>query len=328
MRSTLESFLAVSWSLALSVAGCGVGAPAKEAATTQGSHAAAATTRELHPDATTGPPLRADLASRYDEAQAFLRQGRKTRALKLLREIASAAPDNLEVRFFMGIALRGRGLRDRAREDFDDLAREHPESPLGPTGLALLAIDDGRTQEARRQLARARASGHGSAWLALAEGKTLQMEGQDEAALERFRHASSEDPALAEAWTRQGMVLAAHGRFDEAEAAIRRALEASPNDLAALSQLALTLQRLGREEEARAVRDLHRRLVLVADLSLAPPGTSVRARRKLAAHFERSGKLREALAEYEALLGLEPNDDAVRARAAKIRTILQAREGH
>ena len=48
-------------------------------------------------------------------------------------------------------------------------------------------------------------------------------------ALDRYRRAARECPALADAWLRQGFALAASGRYDQAAKAMRRGLEEKPD---------------------------------------------------------------------------------------------------
>jgi Flp pilus assembly protein TadD len=65
-----------------------------------------------------------------------------------------------------------------------------------------------------------------------------------------FRRASQDNPQYGEAFVNLGLILASESRFSEAEQALRRAIEISPNRTTALSAEAMILMRLNRGDEA------------------------------------------------------------------------------
>ena len=65
-----------------------------------------------------------------------------------------------------------------------------------------------------------------------------------------FRQATQDNPQYGEAFVNLGLVLASESRFSEAEQALRKAIEISPNRTTALSAEGMVLMRLNRSGEA------------------------------------------------------------------------------
>lgn len=86
--------------------------------------------------------------------------------------------------------------------------------------------------------------------LPAALGEISLSQGKLHDALQHFDDALARDPHRGTSWSRKGYVLAQLGRRDEAEAALRRALELSPNDFNALEQLGELDHRAGRPDQA------------------------------------------------------------------------------
>ncbi len=87
--------------------------------------------------------------------------------------------------------------------------------------------------------------------------------GKEEVALEDFRHALDRDPTNADALREEAAALGRLGRWPEAEAACRHAIELSPGDWRTYSILSRLLRQQGRLDEA--VAEVQRALVLVPD---------------------------------------------------------------
>jgi tetratricopeptide (TPR) repeat protein len=77
-------------------------------------------------------------------------------------------------------------------------------------------------------------------------------EGPDATALELLDEIATAYPGLSAPWVNKGIVHAAAGRHEEAEAAFRRALEVAPGDAIAHAELGIVLRRQGRFAEADA----------------------------------------------------------------------------
>ncbi len=81
---------------------------------------------------------------------------------------------------------------------------------------------------------------------------TAMHEGPDETALELLDEIATAYPELSAPWVNKGIVHAAAGRDEEAEAAFRHALEVAPGNAIAHAELGIVLRRQGRFAEADA----------------------------------------------------------------------------
>jgi Flp pilus assembly protein TadD len=86
-------------------------------------------------------------------------------------------------------------------------------------------------------------------------GAEAMLKGDYAAALVYFREAAGVHADIAGLWVNLGVVYARHGKYEQAEAAYLRALEADDDEPSALTNLALVYQALGEEQLAVELRE-------------------------------------------------------------------------
>ena len=167
------------------------------------------------PRQSTGPMT---LENQLHVADVAGQSGDATLAMNMLRQAASAAPDNPDIqrRFARTLAEAG-DLRS---------ARMVLDAALARRDTAELRYDAGR--------------------LAI-------MEAQYGVALQHLDAALARNPRYVSALTARGVALDLAGKPEEAQASFRAALALQPNTSAALNNLGLSLLLQGKQEEARAV---------------------------------------------------------------------------
>jgi len=157
--------------------------------------------------------------------------------------------------------------------------------------MAQAYLQAGRTKEALDVLEGAMVSEPANAGLRNFYGQVCFMTGRNDAAEAAFRKALEIDPDLADAHNNLGALYDRTGRKDRAEAEYRQALAAPayPTPEKVLMNLGLLYASEGRDEEA--IRE-HRRAVEINP-------KYYQAHFELAALLDRTGRLDEAVREYE-----------------------------
>jgi tetratricopeptide (TPR) repeat protein len=138
-------------------------------------------------------------------------------------------------------------------------------------------------------------------------------EGPDETALELLDDLASAYPGLSAPWVNMGIVHAAAGRDEEAEAAFRRALEVAPGDAVAHAELGIVLRRQGRFAAADAAYQAA--LELDPDYALAWRNRGV----LLDLYLGRPAEALECYERYLQLLGGLESDEQVARWVAELR---------
>jgi|GEM_PF-1589604 len=158
------------------------------------------------------------------------------------------------------------GNVQQARTMYTRLASEHPNHPVPHHRLGVLAAKAGNLEEAMQHFSRARQTGDNSAELLCDIGYLHYLQNNYAAAEEQLRAAIAAEPEHKRAHNTLGLVLAEEGRFNEALAAFRRAV----NEAEALANLAYVQIQLGALQEAEA--NYHRALALNQSLKPAAEG--------------------------------------------------------
>jgi tetratricopeptide (TPR) repeat protein len=158
----------------------------------------------------------------------------------------------------------------------------------------------------------------------------LQMLHRDEEAMkliERFAEEPMEPFVRAKFYLNRGNIQAARRRYPEAEASFRRALELFPDGLAAQANLASVLAQMGRAAEAETLyeavlrfdpddRDTRENLLQVRAVRLILEGDDHARAGRRARMIE---AYRGALAAFEEVLRLDPDNSSARANMEKVR---------
>lgn len=127
--------------------------------------------------------------------------------------------DRAEGHYIAAMSAYLRGDFKTALAELDEVKKDAPDDPRLPAALGEIALSQGKLGEA----------------------------------LDHFEAALARDPNRGTSWSRKGYLLAQLGRRDEAEAALRRALELSASDFNALEQLGELAHKSGRADEAAAL---------------------------------------------------------------------------
>ena len=258
---------------------------------------------------------------------ALLRAGRPAAAETAFLQAARAAPWNPGPRLHLAqlyarqdraadsdrerrIFARLRPLQDRA-ELYERKAGDYPDSPRARHLLGLVYLEQGRLPEALERFREALELDPGFAATHHALGRLLQAQGRLPQAVRYLERACELDPKLLEAHVDLGSAYHRSSRYDLAVAAYERALALDPERPLIYSNLGMAHAMAGRlERAAGAFREGLKRAPDSADLHEA-----------LGQVYARQGKLGEAVAEWEAVLRLNPGHP--RAAAA----IREARGG-
>ena len=124
------------------------------------------------------------------------------------------------------------------------------ETANDPAAIAMAYSAAGRHAEAAREIELALRSHPEDAALRQSAARMLADAGDLEGAVEQAEVAIRLAPADPETWIALGELERRRGRPQEAYVAFRRAIERAPDDVRAVSGLALTADQLGFDEEA------------------------------------------------------------------------------
>lgn len=179
-----------------------------------------------------------------------LESGRFTDAAATCRRLLAIAPDDVELKLLLGLALGAQGRLDEAMPLLDVVARTRPGHAHPRRDLAELLVRLGRPAEAVT---------HFRAWLAQAPtdagahhalGLVLAELGEIEAAISHLHRAIAIDPGPAAGWSNLGMLLKIERRFNEAIEAHDAAVLRAPEDPQIRVNRAVALLHAGRLAEA------------------------------------------------------------------------------
>ncbi|TAN55471.1 MAG: tetratricopeptide repeat protein, partial [Rhodospirillales bacterium] len=220
--------------------------------------------------------------SSLDKALHLHRSGRLKEAERLYLQVLKASPAHEDARRLLAVLKHQSGRSSEALADLDRLLASRPLFPeaLANRGVVLAALGRADEAEAAFRQALELVPGFPDAVLQLAR-LLLAQERLDEVG--RLLARAPQD------WPVEKAALAHKlGAFDQAEAILRRALEARPDDAKLLEALVPVLTALGRHQEAIGTAR--------AALALAPSQPALR--HNLALALLGSGHLEEGWAEY------------------------------
>ena len=286
--------------------------------------------------------------ARIEEAARIAAEGDHDTAARLLREVVAADPDNAEAHFRLGVlledarddkaaveslatavkldpklidaylALGSAYLRLEDRRSaflaFNEAARLDPNSASAWFNLGVMYYLDGKHDTAVDALRKARSLRPDDPGIQFRLGMAEMNQGSMRDAKLSFNAALKLDPSLDEAWLNQANACTVLGDYEEAEAALERALELRPGWSDALN---------GRGVLARA-RDRSDEALDWFTQALAADPNNARVRLNLGSLHEARGDKRRAIAEYRTFLEQWQGDLATSEKVRRKLEILGA----
>jgi len=249
---------------------------------------------EIKPEIKTNP----DIAPLIAQAQAYARMGKHIDAAEFYRRAINAG-DNTRITFFyFVVSLMESGETTICINTIQEYLKQQPNdfSFLNLLGVVYKRV--GRFKDALVQLTRARdlEPQNNSTWLNLGNVYMDLREGKK--AEEMFLKAAELTPGDAEPVRLAGRALQSIGAFKDSESVFQRALAINPANAHAVADLARTLAFLEQSDEAIALLD--ERLAKTPDdvILLNAKGWI----------YKKNGKMDQAVAVFEALTRINPND--------------------
>lgn len=215
---------------------------------------------------------RGNYLAHLNVAVALSSQGDQQGALHHYHEVLRLQPNLAEAHAALGTALRRWGRTAEALPHLRRAVRMKPERARLRHSLAVALEELGRKDEAMVELRKAIELNPRLADAHYGLGALLQEQGKVDEALEHYRTALEINPDLNDLYAPTATLLARQGELGEAVRHYQEAVRRRPTPSACFN-LALTLERMGRIEEAR--RQYERALAL--DPGLEPARQRLRA---------------------------------------------------
>jgi tetratricopeptide (TPR) repeat protein len=198
--------------------------------------------------------LRSLLASSYfARGTELLDAGGSESAVTALRRAAELAPDDLEAQVNLGRALHNVLHHSEALKVFDRVIALNPATPLARfhRGMALHALGD--FDRAIADLTKEIETNPSYPPARLVRGLSYIGNAEWDRALRDLEVAAAAMPANASAQYGYARALIQAGKLAQAEAALRKAIDADPADPAPVNTLVTLLFRLERRDEAKTL---------------------------------------------------------------------------
>ena len=254
--------------------------------------------------------------------QVALSEKNYSLALERLQAALAAAPQADRLHHPLGLAYRGLGDMDKAREHLgrrgkvgvkpaDPLIDELPGLKTGERVFLLrghMAFRAGRFPEAVEAFRAALAAEPESVRARVNLGSALAQAGDRAAAIDSYRKALEIEPDNRAASFNLGILLAQAGDLTGAASALEGAVEIDPTDVEAHLELSRTLRRLGRGAEALVHASR------AAELDPSNPGSRVLEAQILV----QAGRYDDALDRLEAAYAVMPEAGRIVAALAKL----------
>jgi tetratricopeptide (TPR) repeat protein len=193
-------------------------------------------------------------------ARGYVRVLRLGSALLCVRMLLEREPDNIEALLTRAWIRESGGEPEKSSEDYRRALELNPERDDALLGLAKSLVRD-QPAEARTYFEQVitRQPDNLDALLGLAQAERIA--GEPDKARAALDQLLARDPKNSKALMERGALTLAAGKASEAETLLREAIAADPGNAEAHYQLYLCLeQQPGREEEAAAQRDTHKRV--------------------------------------------------------------------
>jgi tetratricopeptide (TPR) repeat protein len=182
---------------------------------------------------------------------AMAREGDEAGAMKEYRTALAIQPNMIEAQAALGTALHKQGRSAEALPHLQLAVRLRPDSARLRQTLAVTLEDLGRRDEAVVQLRKALELSPRFADAHYGLGSLLQKQGKTGEALQHYQKALEIDPDLDELYSPTATLLAARGDLLGAVRLFAESVQRRPDSPLAAYNLAVTLERLGKIDDAR-----------------------------------------------------------------------------
>ncbi len=184
----------------------------------------------------------------------------------LLRRAIAAAPQEAALHNNLGNVLRNLGRQGDAEASYHRALALNPLYGEAAYNLGVVLEDSGRSAAAVDAYRGALELGYAKAAVRVRIGAILMGQGKAELALEEIEAGLAADPNSFDAHYYHGLALAQVERFEDAVAALRRAVALRPASIEAMHALANNLKASNQDDEAAEV---YWRMIAVAPLDVA-----------------------------------------------------------
>ena len=244
------------------------------------------------------PPLGSapDIASLFQSAVGYHRQGDFVRAEALYREVLKKSPDQADALNNMGLVARAQKRPEAALAFFQKAITAAPGQADAHSNRGAVLQEMGRLEEALAAYREAVALKPDYVEAIVNEANALRLLGRPDEARLSYERAIALRPTLAEAFGGLGNALRALGRPEDALAAFRRATALKPSYAEAHLNLGVVLAELERTDEAIHA---YRGAIQIS------PGYA-EAHTNLGNALRSCGKLADSVAAHERALALKP----------------------
>ncbi|HPL64066.1 MAG TPA: tetratricopeptide repeat protein [Syntrophales bacterium] len=237
-----------------------------------------------------------DADTHYNIGNILARRGQTDEAVSHYREAIRFRPDSAGAHNNLGIALGRKGDNEGAIAHFREAIRINPgfEDALKNLQVAMNKMDKTKRPSAVEQTA---GITEGTENRDVRAGLEMVRKGDLDAAVRQFRKALNANPDSLEALTNLGLALAHQGKIDEAIPFFRKALKIKPELPEVHNSLGVALARTGKTDEAVS----HLRQAIRINPKFA------KAHNSLGVILARTGRAEEGLNHLEQAVRLQPN---------------------
>lgn len=184
-------------------------------------------------------------------AQILAEKGDRIESMKHFRAALEIRPGMWQNHASLGNTLRRWGRPAESLPYLRNAVKLRPRDGKMHHSLAMALEELGRTDEAVAELRKAVELSPRLTDAQFGLGLLLQKRGDEAGALRHYQAALEINPGRVELYAPVGSLLARHGRLEEAAGVFAEGVRRQPDSAAAHYNLAVTLQSLGRTDEAR-----------------------------------------------------------------------------
>ncbi len=211
-----------------------------------------------------------DAEFRYYLAKAYASAGRRSEALRELRETLARAPEHAGAQLDLGLNLQAQGDIDAAVAQLEQAVRLAPQSAQAYSALGMALREAQRLEAAEAALRSACRIDPADATARLNLGLVLKRRGDWDAAIEAMRESVARAPQNRKALVSLGVTLARAGRGAQAIEVLRQAREKDPAHAGVLGWLIREQELVCEWAGLDALTEAARRLLFDEQRSIHP----------------------------------------------------------